>query len=108
MHGLDVVAVEVPEEHSVVPRVVLRPFPRGVQHPRAGRHGRGMHGVYRLPVRSSKGEVDLASLWSGCRAQPEAGYPVGAGQTHHKGSVDGDAHGLPDAERLEHLQIELQ
>ena len=45
--GLDVVAVQVAEEHAVVARVVLGPLARGVQHLDPGRHGGLVHGVYR-------------------------------------------------------------
>ena len=66
--GLDVVPVQVAQEHGVVTGVVLRPLARRVQHLHPGRHGGLVHGVHRRAVRRPEGHVQFPGLGAGGRA----------------------------------------
>lgn len=61
MDGLDVVAVQVAYEHAVVPRVVLGPEPRRMQHLGAEPDGGIVNGVDGCPVRCGEGDVHFAA-----------------------------------------------
>ena len=77
VHGLDVVAVGIAQEHAVVTGVVLGPLTRGVQHLRPGRHGRLMDRVYRVPVGRTEGDVQLPGLGAGRGPSQNAAVPSG-------------------------------
>ncbi len=106
--GFDVVAVQVAQEHAVIPGMVLRPLARGVQHFHPGRHGRLVHGVHRLPVGRPEGHVQFPGLGASGRAQPEHGNAVGAGQADHDGVAVREAHRLAHPDRGEGAQIEIE
>ena len=67
--GLDVVAVQVAQEHPVVARVVLRELTRGVQHLHTGRHRRLVHRVHRGAVGGLEGDVEFPGLGAGRRTR---------------------------------------
>lgn len=68
---LDVVAVEVAEEHAVVAGVVLRPQPRSVQDLGASRDRCAMDLLDRHAGRGGEGDVDLSVGRAGGRPEPE-------------------------------------
>ncbi|SQD95854.1 hypothetical protein FMEAI12_3350029 [Parafrankia sp. Ea1.12] len=106
MDGLDVVAVEIAEEHRVVAGVILRPLAWRVKHLDA-RAERGLvDGVDGLPVSRMERQVQLPCLGTRRRAEPEGGHPVRTGEPDDGGPLERDAHRLAHPERGEHREIE--
>ena len=96
--GLDVVAVEVADEHAVVARVVLRELAGRVQDLQPGLEGGGVHGVDGGPVGGAERDVRLVVRGARRRAEPEVRHAVRPGHAH---DGPGEAHRLAHAERRE-------
>jgi len=106
--GLDVVPVQVAQEHRVVTGVVLRPLPRGVQHLHPSRHGRLVHGVYRRAVRRPEGHVQFPGLGAVRRAQPEIRKVARAGQADRDGLTVREAHRLVHPDRGKGAEVKIE
>jgi uncharacterized membrane protein YgaE (UPF0421/DUF939 family) len=106
--GLDVVAVQVAQEHPVVARVVLRELTRGVQYLDPGRHGSLVHGVHRRAVRSLEGDVEFPGLGAGGRAEPEHRLAVGTAQADRDGLAVREAQHLVHPDRGEGAEVEVE
>src|ERR1035438_3369819 len=108
VYGLDVVAVGIAQEHSVITRVVLGPFARPVQYFRPGRDGGVVHRIHGLAVGRAERHVQFPGLGSGGRPQPELGHAVRAGQADDDGVTVREAHRLAHPDRGEGAQVEVQ
>ena len=106
--GLDVVAVRVAQEHSVVARVVLRELARGVQHLHPGRHGGLVHGVHRGPVGGLEGDVEFPGLGAGGRPQPEHRLAVLTAQADYDRLAVREAHHLVHPDRGKRAEVEVE
>jgi uncharacterized membrane protein YgaE (UPF0421/DUF939 family) len=106
--GLDVVAVQVAQEHPVVARVVLRELTRGVQHLDTGRHRGLVHRVHRGAVGGLEGDVEFPGLGAGGRPEPEDRLAVGAAQADHDGLAVREAHHLVHPDRAEGAEVEVE
>jgi enamine deaminase RidA (YjgF/YER057c/UK114 family) len=106
--GLDVVTVQVAQEHPVVARVVLRELTRGVQHLRPGCHRRLVHRVHRGAVGGLEGDVEFPGLGAGGRPEPEHRLAVGAAQADHDGLAVREAHHLVHPDRAEGAEVEVE
>ena len=105
MDRLDVVAVRIPDERTVVVVVVLRPQPRFVQRLGTQRQGGVEERLHRLRALGREGDVDLP-----VRALGLPGGGVGDPETGVVGAVtDGLTHiQLPSGvQNAEHLVVEV-
>src|SRR5829696_6546421 len=74
MDRLDVVAIQIPQEHAVVASVVLRPQSRCMQQLRPGVQRRA---IYRVVRRRGQGEMHRANTWVNQRTKPELRNAIG-------------------------------
>jgi hypothetical protein len=107
-HSLNVVAVKIADEHSVVVGVVLRPESRGVQDVRADRNRRCVYPVDRAPIGRAEGYVRFTPGGPGFGTEPKVRKPVRSRDADNRAVLARIPHRLLEAKIGEHSQIECR
>jgi hypothetical protein len=107
-HSLNVVAIKIADEHSVVAGVVLRPESRRMQDVRAGCNGRCVHPVDRVPIGRAEGYVRFAPGGPGFGTEPKVRKAVRSRDADDRAVLARIPHRLLEAKISEHSQIKCR
>jgi hypothetical protein len=84
MDRLDIVAIQIPQEHPVVASVVLRPQSRCMQQLRSGVQRRAIYRIDRVVRWRSQGKMHRANTWVNQRTEPELRNAIGRAEADHE------------------------
>jgi hypothetical protein len=81
---LDIVAIQIPQEHAVVASVVLRPKSWCMQQLRSGVQRRVVYRVDRVVRWRGQGKMHRSDTWVNQRTKPELRNAIGRAEADHE------------------------
>src|SRR5215212_259600 len=86
MDRLDIVAIQIPQEHPVVASVVLRPQSQCMQQLRSGVQRRSIYRIDRVVRWRGQGKMHRSNTWVNQRTKPELGNAIGRAEADREAS----------------------
>jgi hypothetical protein len=81
---LDIVAIQIPQEHAVVASVVLRPKSGCMQQLRSGVQRRVIYRIDRVVRWRGQGKMHRSNTWVNQRTKPELRNAIGRAEADHE------------------------